>query len=84
MRSYKDKNIQKKQLDYNSDRFLYLTSKTFFEYVTILAGKLEIFLIHRNKSDFSTIPIELQKSNINDNGENNEKTKKLKTPGGNI
>ena len=25
-----------------------------YEYVIILADKLEIFLIHRNKSDFST------------------------------
>ena len=39
---------------YNSDRLSYLTSKTFFEYVTILGGKLKFFFIHRNKSDFST------------------------------
>ena len=54
MRSFKDKNIQNKNVDHNSDRLSYLTSKTFFEYVTILAGKVETFLIHRNKSDFST------------------------------
>ena len=38
-------------------------------------------LIHRNKSDFSTTNIELQKRNINDNGDNNEKTKNLKNAG---
>ena len=53
MRGFKDKNIQNKDVDYNSNRVSYLTSKTFFEYVTILADKLQIFLIHRNKSDFS-------------------------------
>ena len=40
--------------------------------------------MHRNKSDFNTANIELQKSNINDNGGNNEKTNNLKDPGGNI
>ena len=29
LRSFKDKNIQNKQVDYNSDRLSYLTSKTF-------------------------------------------------------
>ena len=35
MRSFKDKNIQNKQVDYNSDRLSNLTC--------ILAGKLQIF-----------------------------------------
>ena len=30
-----------------------LDQQNFFNYVTILAGKPQIFLIHRNKSDFS-------------------------------
>ena len=41
-------------------------------------GQARIFLIHRNKSGFSTTNIELQKNNSNDNGNNtmsNEKTK---------
>ena len=29
MRSFKDKNIQNKQVDYNSDRLSYVTSQTF-------------------------------------------------------
>ena len=42
------------------------------------------FLMQRNKSDFSTTNIKFQKGKINGNGDNNEKTKNLKNPGGNI
>lgn len=41
MRSFKDKNVDK-QMEYNSDRLSYLTSKTFFKFVNILAGKLQV------------------------------------------
>ena len=54
IRSYEDKKFQNKQVDYINDQLLYLTSKNFFEYVINLAGKLQMFLIHRNKSDCST------------------------------
>ena len=52
MECSKDKIIQDKQVDYNGDR-LYLTSKIFLKFVTILASKLQNCLIHY-KSDFST------------------------------
>ena len=56
MRSFKETNIQNKRV-HNSDRLSYLTSKSFFEDVVVLAGKLEIFLIHSDKSDFSTFKL---------------------------
>ena len=44
MRSFKDENIQNKQVDYNSNQLSYsvciLDHQNFFKYVTILAGKL--------------------------------------------
>ena len=43
MRSFKDKNVQDRQMDYNSDRLSYLTSKTFFKVVKILPGTLQFF-----------------------------------------
>ena len=49
-----------------------------------MVGKLQFFLTHQNKSDFSTFKKELQNSllsNINYNGDNNEKTKKIKKHG---
>ena len=62
-----------------------LDQQNIFEYVIILAGKLEIFLIHSNKSDFRTFSLlyRITKiisllNNINDNGDNNKKTKNLK------
>ena len=64
-----------------------LDQEKFFEYVTILAGKLHIFLMHRNKSRFSTFKTESQNSllsNINDGSDDNETTESLKNPGGNI
>ena len=82
MRSFKDKNIQKKQVDYNSDRLPYLNSCVWV--CNHFGRQARNFLIHRNKSDFSTTSIELQKSNINDDDDNNEKTKNLKNPDGNI
>ena len=42
MRSFIDKNIKTKQVNYNNDQLSYLSSKTFldFEYVTVLANQL--------------------------------------------
>ena len=47
MRAFKDENIQNKQEG----------QQNLFEYVTILADKLQFFLIHNKKSDFSTFKI---------------------------
>ena len=79
IRSFQDKKFQNKQVDYNSDRLLYLTCKN-FEYVTILASEEQIFLIHRNKSELQNSFL----SNISDEGGNNEKTKQNKKKPGKI
>ena len=82
MKSSKDKNVQDKNVEYNSDQLSCLNSKTFFKFVTISAQKLQTFLIHFNKSDFRTFKNRITKqiffSNINNNGDNNEKLEKQK------
>ena len=55
MRNFKDKNVQDKQVDYNSNRLSYLISKI-FRFVTNLTGKQHffyffVFLMHCNKTD---------------------------------
>ena len=75
MRSFKDKNIQNKQVDYNSDRLSNLTNKTFLS-MQAFGREATIFLIHE-LLNFQNI--ELRKSllsNINNDGDNNEKKNK--------
>ena len=81
--------MKNKQVDYKSVWFTILDQPNFLKYVAILTHKLQIFLIHRLLNFWLQHfwNIELQNSllsNINDNGDNNTKTKKLKNPGGNI
>ena len=86
MRNFKDENIQSKQL-YNSDRLSYLTSKRCFEYVIILACKLEFFWFTATSLTSVLLKHGIVKrllSNTNDNGDNNEKTKHLKNLVGNL
>ena len=86
MRSFKDENIQSKQV-YNSDRLSYLTSKRCFVYVIILTCKTEFFWFTVTSLTSVLLKHGIEKrllSNINDNGDNNEKTKHLKNLVGNL
>ena len=56
MKSFKDKNVQDKKVDYNSGRLSYLTSKTYFKicnHVGQQATNFKNFLKHHSKPDFN-------------------------------